>query len=258
MGRCRAPLGRGGTKTDEPLNTVSLPPIAGFIQNTLIEWEGKLAAEVFLPGCNFRCPFCHASHLVHEPPIRETIPIEQILDSLSRKKGWIDGVVISGGEPTLHKTLPELIEVFRAEGLGVKLDTNGSRPEVLSALIKEGLLSAVSMDIKAPLESEAYRQAVGLKIELEPIYESTRILMNSDLEYEFRTTVVPTLHTEGDILQIARSITGARCYILQQFSPMGCLDPRFDELKPPSREFLKELANLASRHLPTRLRGTST
>jgi len=234
---------------------IALPPIAGFVENTLIDWEGKLAAEVFLPGCNFRCPFCYASHLVVQPQVRETIPVEQVLASTERNRGWIDGIVISGGEPTLHATLPDLIRLFRSRKLLVKLDTNGSRPEVVSALLAEGLLAAASMDIKAPLDGDSYARATAVECEIERIQRSVELLMASGIEYEFRTTVVPTVHSMADIETIARSLAGARKYVLQQFLPMRCLDPEFQKLKPPTREFLREAAQRASRFVPCVVRG---
>ncbi|MCX7703690.1 MAG: anaerobic ribonucleoside-triphosphate reductase activating protein, partial [Planctomycetota bacterium] len=164
-------------------------PIKGFLPNTLIDWEGKVAAEIFLSGCNFRCPFCHSGYLVYDRE-NECIPLESILACIEREKGWIDGVVISGGEPTLCPALEGLCVEFRNRNLGVKLDTNGSNPALIGRLVNLGLLDFVSLDVKAPLD-ERYSAATGvMEPPVEQVRESVRLLMRSSIDYEFRTTVV--------------------------------------------------------------------
>jgi len=233
-----------------------LPPIKGFIQNTLIDWPGRIAAEIFLPGCNFRCPFCHAAHLVIRPNTLESIPFESVRSSLLERLEWVDGVVISGGEPTICGGLPALVDAIAALGLPVKLDTNGSRPEVLEALLKGGTVTAVSMDIKAPLD-ERYDRLAGVAVDLDAIRRSIRLLLSSTAaEVEFRTTVPPGYLDEGDILEIAAVIEGAQDYVLQAFRSGDCLDPAMNAVKSGNPEDLKPMAARAARYVKRcRVRG---
>ena len=221
--------------------TGELPPIRGFIENTLIDWEGKIACEVFLPTCNLRCPFCHAGHLVINDGSLESIPVDAVTDCLDRHEGWIDGVVISGGEPTLHASLDALIEVFRAHGALVKLDTNGTRPEVIADLLSRGLLDAVSMDIKAPFD-ERYHAATATECDVAAIRRSVELLMASGIEYEFRTTVCPAFIGIEDLRDIVPVIRGAARYILQEFQPGDCLDPAMNDVAPYPRGALRQFA----------------
>lgn len=175
--------------------------IAGLQKMTLLDYPGKVACTVFLQGCNFRCPFCHNSGLLGgkaEAPIST----EALLSFLSKRQGLLDGVCITGGEPTLCKELPKLLKAIKDMGFAVKLDTNGSRPEILKSLAEQGLLDYVAMDIKnCP---ERYSQTAGAEMDLAAIEESMRFLMAGELDYEFRTTVVKELHTVEDIVQMGR------------------------------------------------------
>ena len=176
--------------------------IAGLQKMTLLDYPGKVACTVFLQGCNFRCPFCHNSGLLGAPE-QPPIPQEELLAFLRRRQGLLDGVCVTGGEPTLHKELPELLKSIKALGFAVKLDTNGYRPDVLKALVRENLVDYVAMDIKnCP---ERYAQTVGLShLELSKIEESMRFLLEGELDYEFRTTVVQQFHREKEIEAIGR------------------------------------------------------
>jgi len=225
------------------------PPIKGLISNSLIEWEGKISSAIFLAGCNFRCPFCHSPDLVERSDL-EVIPFSALADTVKRAEGWVDGVVISGGEPTTYRDLESLILRIRALGVGIKLDTNGSNPELLSELIDSSLIQAVSMDVKAPLTPEKYRAATGTWADVDAIRESILALVRSDIEYEFRTTVCPELHSHEDILQIAAELRGARRYVLQIFRPARCLDPAFERVASPPREELVALASRARKFVP--------
>ncbi len=213
--------------------------IKGFLETSLIEWEGMLASVIFLPGCNYRCPYCHSPHLVYSSEEIEVIPTAAVMESLRKKKGWIDGVVISGGEPTLHRGLREFIRMLKALGLKVKLDTNGSNPDVLEGFLKEGLLDCVAMDIKAPLEERDYNRATGVSCDVEALKRSICIIIESGVEHEFRTTVCPGLLTEEGIGRIPQYISGAKRYVLQSFRPNNCLDTDMLEVKPYSVEILK-------------------
>ena len=196
------------------------PQIKGFVQNSLLDWPGKISSIIFLPGCNFRCPFCHAAHLVVRPNELESIPFESIERFLKERRGWIDGVIISGGEPTISADLPELVDALRNLGFPVKLDTNGSNPEVLQNLVKTGAIRAVSMDVKAPLD-ERYARLAGVPVDLGAIRRSIDFLLSGAVsDYEFRTTVAQGLLDDDDILNIVRTLQGAKAYVLQNFQPV--------------------------------------
>src|SRR4030042_5009047 len=164
--------------------------IKGFLETSFVDWPGKVAAVLFLPRCNLRCPFCHNHSLVENPEGYEDIPLTYIMARLAELGGWVDGWWISGGEPTIHPLLPSLIAEIKAMGLAVKLDTNGTRPRVLQALIEEGLVDCVAMDVKAPLNETSYARAAGIAVDLAAIQESISLLKQGKVEYYFRTTVV--------------------------------------------------------------------
>jgi pyruvate formate lyase activating enzyme len=193
--------------------------VKGFIDVSFVDWDGKSSAVIFLPRCNFRCPFCHNVNLVLNPENLETIPLEYLENQLKKQKNWVDGVCITGGEPTLHSGLPELCSKLKKMQFLIKLDTNGTNPVMLKELVEWKLVDYVAMDIKAPLTVDKYSKATGVIVEslLENVKKSIKFLMESTVDYEFRTTVVPTLHTVEDIKQICRSLRGCRKYVLQKF-----------------------------------------
>jgi pyruvate formate lyase activating enzyme len=226
--------------------------IKGFIPNTMLDWEGMLASTLFLPRCNFRCPFCQNAELVLHPERLETVPFAVISDYLRDRSGWVDGVCITGGEPCLHEGLPGLCEQLRARGVKVKLDTNGSIPGVLESLLEEGLLDYVSMDIKAPLETGPYRIATGIdKADLVDLVRlSIDMLRSSGVEHEFRTTVVPMMHGPTEVARIAEQLVGEERFVLQHFSPRDTLDPRFSSLRPFTDEDMKAMLKQAQQYVP--------
>jgi pyruvate formate lyase activating enzyme len=227
-----------------------IPPIRGFQESTLVDWDGKLAATLFLGGCNFRCGFCHSKLLVEDPSNIESVPFCKIAEFLKKKKGWIDGVVIMGGEPTIYEgTLVALIKAIKDLGFQVKLDTNGTNPGLLDKLINFNLLDYVAMDIKAPLEKTVYSKAAGISVDMDKIISSKDILLSSAIEYEFRTTVVPGIVNTLEISKIARSISGAKKYCLQQFVARDTIDPSYLTVKPYTKEEIQHMAYLASRYL---------
>ena len=234
--------------------------IKGFIDVSFVDWDGKVSAVMFLPNCNFRCPFCHNLNLVLNPENIETIPFEQVKKQLEKQRGWIDGVCITGGEPTLHSNLSELCSRLKKMGFLVKLDTNGTNPAMLKELMNKGLIDYVAMDIKAPLTAEKYSRASGVKAEelLQKVKESIEALLESNIDYEFRTTVVPTLHDLEDIRQICRSLVGCRKYVLQKFDvSLGkeTLNPEFMKLKPFTDEDMQKFLDAAQKLIPnTKLR----
>ena len=171
--------------------------ICGLQKMTLLDFPGKIACTVFLDGCNFRCPFCHNSELFMGKP-EKLMEDEEFFAFLKSRKGLLDGVCVSGGEPTLYKTLPDFLAKIKEMGFLVKLDTNGYRPEVLKALVQQGLVDYVAMDVKN--SPAMYAQTVGLeKMELSSIEESLRLLIGGELPYELRTTLVRQLHDAASI-----------------------------------------------------------
>lgn len=234
--------------------------IKGVIDLSFVDWDGKISSVFFLPSCNFRCPFCHNVTLVLHPETEETTPFERVEGYLKKQRTWIDGICITGGEPTLHSDLPDLCLKLKEMGFLVKLDTNGSNPMMVKALIEKGLVDYIAMDIKAPLTVEKYSKAIGVNAErlLKKVKETIRILLESKIDYEFRTTVVPTLHEEKDINEICRSIKGCKKYVLQKFDiSVGkeTLDPDFSKLKPFADKEMEIFLTAAQRFLPnTKLR----
>jgi pyruvate formate lyase activating enzyme len=216
--------------------------IKGFLETSFLEWPGKIASVIFLPGCNFRCPYCHNHPLILAPEQLPIIPLEAIISFLEGQRDWVDGVVITGGEPTLCKELPFLIQHFRERGFRVKLDTNGSNPALLKELLDNHLLDYVAMDIKAPLEENKYNSVTGVKMDLSKITASIRLLLNADIPYEFRTTILPLFLTPEDVMDIGSAIKGAKKYVLQNFSSQNPLEPRLREESPYSSVDLEEMA----------------
>ncbi len=229
--------------------------IKGFIDVSFVDWDGKISSVIFLPNCNFRCPFCHNLNLVFNPEKLDTIPSEYIENQLNRQRGWTDGVCITGGEPTLHSDLPDLCSQLKRLGFLVKVDTNGTNPSMLKKLIKNGLIDYVAMDIKAPLTVEKYSKATGVNTEklLEEVKESVEILLGSIMDYEFRTTVVPTLHEKEDIKQICHRLIGCKKYVLQKFDvSLGkeTINPKFIKLKPFTDEKMQKFLTVAQKIIP--------
>ncbi|MFQ6051041.1 MAG: anaerobic ribonucleoside-triphosphate reductase activating protein [Candidatus Hydrothermarchaeota archaeon] len=228
--------------------------IAGFIETSLVDWDGKISSVVFLSRCNFRCVFCHNHDLFSEDGL-ESIGEDTILETLKRNKDWIDGLVISGGEPTLQgEALISFIRKIKEAGFLVKLDTNGTNPRLLKKLLDEKLIDYVAMDIKTSLSPKKYSKVTGKPDNLENIKESIKLLKNSDIDYEFRTTVVPTLTSKKDILNIAEFIKDCKRYVLQQYNPKNAFNPDFRSIKPYNEKTLSFLAKEANKFVKTDLR----
>ena len=197
--------------------------IGGLTKSSLIDFPGKIAAVLHLQGCNLRCPFCHNPELVQPSCFKEPLEETDILEFLTRRRDRLDGVVITGGEPTIHKDLPHLIEKIRALGFAIKLDTNGTDPEMVRRLLSDNLLDFIAMDVKAPLQH--YDTACGRHIAVEKLRTSIWLIKNSGVDHEFRTTVVPGLHTVRELKAIADSVHGAQCYAVQDFISDCPLNP---------------------------------
>lgn len=193
--------------------------IKGLQKLTLLDYPGRLAATVFLGGCNLRCPFCHNASLVVRGDDNE-ISEDELFSFLESRRGKLSGVCITGGEPTLNPTLPSFINKIRALGYSVKLDTNGTNPDMLESLVHDKLVDYVAMDIKS--SPERYAAVSGVPgLDVSPVERSVRFLLRGEVEYEFRTTVVRELHTAEDFDAIGRWIRGARAYFLQPFKDSG-------------------------------------
>ncbi len=197
--------------------------LGGLQKMTLIDYPGKIGATVFTVGCNFRCSFCHNPELVLSSqfmvsPNDDTLERE-FFEFLKTRQGKLDGVCITGGEPTLQPDLIEFIAKIKKMGFAVKLDSNGTRPDILQELFKKKLVDYVAMDIKASLNN--YQKICGVKIDLERIKLSTDLIRNSGLDYEFRTTVVPGLHSVEEFKDVAKWLAGSQKYIIQKYADNG-------------------------------------
>jgi pyruvate formate lyase activating enzyme len=217
-------------------------PIKGLQKLSLIDFPGRLAAVIFLPGCNFRCPYCQNPDLIKNPEKLPTISYKELVDFLKDRRDWLDGIVITGGEPTIWSELPKLIENIKNMNYEIKLDTNGSRPDMIEQLIKEKMIDYIAMDIKGPLEK--YDLITKVDVNKVSIKKSVDIIKNSGLAYEFRTTVLPTLLTENDILAIGQWLKGSEKFVIQQFRPFTTLDPTFKSEQAYSQTELERFASL--------------
>lgn len=214
--------------------------LKGWVRTSLIDYPGQIAAVLFLGGCNLRCPMCHNGELIEAPHQLPDIPLEEVYTYLLQRKGRITGVVVSGGEPCLQPDLPTMLTQLRTMGLKTKLDTNGTRPDMLVNLLDGVLLDAVAMDIKAP--PAGYDRLSGTTVDRQTIEQSISLLRASNLWIEFRTTVVPGLLTKADIHTIGEWLSGAPRYVLQQFSPQHCYEEGLRHTAPYPTAVLKEMA----------------
>lgn len=217
--------------------------IGGFQKMTLIDFPGVIATTVFTVGCSFRCPFCHNPELV----IKSQFPALNDLENeffvhLEKRKGRLEGVCITGGEPTIQPDIIEFIKKIKAMGYLVKLDSNGTRPDVLRKVIQEKLVDFIAMDIKSSPRN--YSKTVGLKADIKRIKLSVEMIMNSGIPYEFRTTVVPGIHTEKDFVEIGKWIRGAKSYYLQEYRDGIVLDNKLRDISKGKRLDLKKIKKL--------------
>jgi pyruvate formate lyase activating enzyme len=215
--------------------------IKGFLETSFSDWTGKLCSVLFLPTCNFRCPYCHNHPLIFHPEQYATLSWEDILTRLHSLREWIDGVCITGGEPTCHADLPLLLQKIKRNRFLIKLDTNGSNPQMLEALIEGKEIDFVSMDVKAPLDPFQYSRSTGLPINLKPILESIEIIKREKVEYEFRMTVIPGFHREEDIQTLGHQLRVGRRFVLQNFNPENPSDPSLKNIVPYDPSVLKRI-----------------
>jgi len=226
--------------------------IAGYLKTSLIEWPGKITSVVFVPGCNFRCPFCHNRDLVGNRGLT-LIDEKLIFADLRKRKKWVDGVAVTGGEPCLQSDLPDFLKKIKKMGFLTMVETNGSEPEVISKLVISNLVNFIAMDVKGNFAD--YQNFTNVKCKMSNVKSSMEIILKSGVECEFRTTVVPGLHDKRILIQMAEelrdlfvssqlSVASIKWY-LQNFRPKNCLDPEFNKLKPFTKGelegFLKEV-----------------
>ncbi len=219
----------------------------GLEKTTLIDYPGKIASMVYTIGCNFRCPFCHNPELVDET-VETRIPEEDVLAFLKGRKGMVDALVITGGEPTIHgEDLLSFMKKAKGIGLLVKLDSNGTNPDILEKAIKRKVVDYIAMDIKAPFRN--YSKTVAMPVDTEAIKKSISLLMSSGVPYEFRTTLVKTLTPPEDILEIGKQIKGAEAYYLQKFVSTKILNPQFRRKTTYTDEELDDLQAKMSKYV---------
>ena len=219
---------------------------------TLLDFPGCVSCTIFLGGCDFRCPFCHNFELI-DGSMKPTMDDDELIKFLESRKGLLEGVAITGGEPLMHKDLPMLIKRIRDTGYRVKLDTNGYHPELLSEILSSGMVEYVAMDIKN--SPEKYALTCGLDfVDMEKVYKSISLLKDGNTDYEFRTTVVNELHDEDDFVKIGEMIKGAKRYFLQRFTDRDSVP--YGNLTPPSFDKMHKFAEISREFVPkTELRG---
>lgn len=214
--------------------------IKAFQKTSLIDYPGKIVSTVFFQGCNFRCPFCHNPDLVIPDRFTdENIEIDEILRHLDENKMYLDGICITGGEPTLSHKLIDLMRQVKKMNFLIKLDTNGTNPEVLRRILSEGLVDYIAMDIKGPFAK--YEAIIGMKVEIAHIKESIGLIKESNVMHEFRTTVIPVLHTRSDVIETVRQLDGCTKFSIQQFRPGKTLEKSYEKESSYSKAELEEM-----------------
>ena len=222
--------------------------MAGFQKFSLADFPGSVSAIVFTQGCNFRCPYCHNPELVDPAHFSPIIPEADVLEFLDLRKGQLQGIVVTGGEPTIQSDLPKFLSQARSLGYRIKLDTNGTNPSMLECLVQTGLLDYIAMDVKAPLTD--YERVVRASIRVEDIRRSIEAIISSGVPNEFRTTYLESLLSPGEVEAIAEAVVGGDRFIIQPFTRSKTLEPRFLTQPVPSPQKLAEVRShlLATGH----------
>ncbi len=226
--------------------------IAGIHTLTLLDYPGKIACIIFTAGCNFRCGFCHNPQFVLPEEIQKyqasgLIPEEKIFSFLESRRGLLDGVVISGGEPTIHPNLPKFLKRIKNLGFLVKLDTNGTNPDSLNNIINSKNVDYIAMDIKSSLKK--YSQIVECEIDKEAIKKSRNLIMSSGIDYEFRTTVLSEFHDESEIEEIAKFCKDAKKFTIQNFRNQKVLNPEYQNYHGFTKEELNQLKTISEKYV---------
>ncbi len=228
--------------------------IKGFLPVTMLDWEGKISTGIYFGGCNFRCSFCHNPDLVLKDSALPSISWTGIKTFLINRKGWIDGVVVGGGEPTISPEISEILLEIKELGLLVKIDTNGSNPHTLRSLLENELVDYIAMDVKSSFDR--YNEATKSIVDTKMIRESIDLIIASGVDNEFRTTVYPGAVDNHAVEEIAGYLSsrGVSKYVLQQFKPTSVLSNEAAEYSPYTLDYLKEMALVCNNHLPTKTR----
>lgn len=218
--------------------------IRGFVPSSLVDWDGKVASVIFLPGCNFRCKYCHNKDLVLSPEKLEQIQFKEIKAYLEKNDDFIDGVVITGGEPCMYLWINDLCGEIKNLGYKIKLETNGSFPEMLRKLINEKLVDFVAMDIKTSFGD--YEKIVNSKIDVAKIKQSIGLIVNSKIDYEFRITMFPEISKENliELASYLKENKADKALFIQQFRAENCLDKNAENIKPYAKEELEAFLEL--------------
>lgn len=232
-------------RSDTPLPR-GVVRICGYQGISLIDYPGRIASVVFLGGCNFRCPFCQNPDLVLRAESMPDFDVDDVLRAVLRRKGFLDGVVVTGGEPLIHgETLFQLLRMLRRARLAVKLDTNGYEVATLREVLREGLVDYVAMDVKTSWEK--YATAAGRVLDVGRVREAIAAISGSGIEHEFRTTCVPGLVDESDILTIGTLLGPRERYVMQQFrATSDLIDPAFADVQPYSADTIRSFADAVS------------
>ncbi len=218
--------------------------VKGFISTSFVDWPGRICSVIFLAGCNLRCHACHNHRLVLDPDSVPDYPLDALLAHLRGRKKWIERVTVTGGEPTLQRKLPEFLRVIKSIGMSIKLDTNGTNPRVLEHLMEAELIDAVHMDVKAPLDREAYSRVAGVPVNVNVIMRSIELLRNSSLEVAFRTTVIPGLVREPELQRIRDFLGDVDRFAVQPFRNVETLNPMFARLQEFDLERFERMKQL--------------
>ncbi|MAG44839.1 anaerobic ribonucleoside-triphosphate reductase activating protein [bacterium] len=230
--------------------------IHGFVKNSFADWDGKIVATIFCFGCNYRCGFCFNPELVcaeHCSALKaKNISEKTILHFLQSRKSFLDGICITGGEPLLQNNLSEFLKKIKKFNFLIKLDHNGSMPNKLEDLINNKLIDYIAMDIKAPFNR--YQKITNSKIQTLTIKKSIDLIINSGIDHEFRSTILPNLHKKQDILQMAKMIKNGKRYFLQSFKNAKTLDPKFKKYKSYTKEQMQKLAKACNKYIKTEYR----
>lgn len=222
-----------------PVSELEKYAAGGYLPASFLDWDGRVSAVVFTIGCNFRCPWCHNGALAEGRA--EPMPVSEILSDIARRAKFLDGVCVSGGEPTLWDGLEPFIRETAKLGLPVKLDTNGSNPDIVRRLLAERLIAHVAMDVKAPLDADSYWRVARSRVPIENIRESIRIIKSTAPSWEFRTTWVPSIMTPDDLRAVREYLNDDARWFVQCFKPVGCLDAEFLSQKAADPQELERL-----------------
>jgi len=219
-------------------------PIVGIERLSLSDYPGKLCANLIVPGCNFRCPYCSEKEIIFDFIPMPKVSEDQVIAFLHPRMGFLDGVCVTGGEPTIHRELPAFLERLKSIGSLVKLDTNGSHPKRLGHVLGRKFVDYVAMDIKTPLKR--YTETVGYRITPEELLDSIQLIRRSGVDYEFRTTAVPGIVDGGDLEEIAKTLAGSKRYVLQGFKPGSTISDDCKSVQPYSLVEMRQFVDRVS------------